>query len=82
MSIEHSPARAHNGGAARNLDEYSTPEGLAKKHSELFSLQQLRWALRFRDDNGLSQHVTKFGRRLYIHEPGFVTWFHRQGQEG
>lgn len=65
----------------RKLEEFTTPQGLAEKHPTLFTVPQLRWALRFRDENGLAEHVTRFGRRLYIHEPGFVRWFESQGRE-
>lgn len=64
------------------LQDFSTPEGLAKSHPQLFTLPQLRWALRFRHENGLDQHVTRMGRRIYINVPGFTEWFQRQGREG
>ncbi len=64
------------------LEEYATPEGLAERHADLFTLPQLRWALRFREENGLAEHVTRMGRRLYIHIPGFTVWFQSQGREG
>ena len=64
------------------LDEYTTPDALARRHPDLFTLAQLRWALRFRDENGLAEHVTRLGRRLYIHVPGFTGWFQARGLEG
>lgn len=42
-----------------------------------FSEQQIRWALRNRDFNGLNKAnaVKRFGRPLYIHENRFAQWF-------
>ena len=65
-----------------DLADYATPEALAEQYPELFTLPQLRWALRFREDNGLAEYVTRMGRRLYIRVPGFTRWFQSQGREG
>jgi hypothetical protein len=44
-----------------------------------FTENQLRWALRYRDENGLAKHVRKFGKSLYISRSGFFEWFEQQG---
>ena len=67
---------------ATYLDDWSTVEGLVDRYSDKFTEPQLRWALRYRDENGLAEHVTRMGRRLYIHIPGFTDWFQSQGREG
>jgi hypothetical protein len=64
------------------LSDYATPEALADDYPHLFTLPEIRWALRFRHENGLGQHVTRLGRRIYINVPGFTEWFKRQGREG
>lgn len=61
-----------------SLDEYTTIDGMVDDHPDLFSKTQLRWALRYRSSNGLAEHTLKFGKRLYIHVPGFVTWLRHQ----
>ncbi len=63
------------------LEDWATPEALVDQHPDKFTLPQLRWALRFRDENGLAEHITRMGRRLYIHIPGFTRWFQEQGRE-
>ncbi len=66
---------------ATRLEDWATPETLVDQHPDKFTLPQLRWALRFRSENGLAEHVTRMGRRLYIHIPGFTRWFQEQGKE-
>jgi len=63
------------------LDDWATLEALVKRYSDKFTEHQVRWALRWRHENGLARHVTRMGRRLYIHVPGFTTWFRSQGRE-
>ena len=67
---------------SNSLSDYSTVEQLAERHADLFSEGQLRWALRYRDENGLAEHISQFGRRLYVHVPGFTRWFQQQGAQG
>ncbi len=64
-----------------HLGDWSTVEGLVDQHRDKFTECQLRWALRYRDENGLAEHVTRMGRRLYIHVPGFTRWFQSQGRD-
>lgn len=64
------------------LSEYLTVDGLVDAYPHLLKESQVRWALRFRYENGLAAHCIRMGRRLYIHVPGFVEWFQAQGREG
>jgi len=57
-----------------DFSEFETPEGLSAVSGGKISVSQLRWALRFREENGLNEAVIKFGRRLYIHKPSFFKW--------
>ena len=82
MSLETSPTHAgvgHNGGPA--LEEWATIEKLVADSDGLITESQVRWALRYRNENGLAEHVTRFGRRLYLHVPGFARWFKSLGGE-
>ncbi len=84
MSLEHSPARAgdvRSGSPQGTLSDWTTIEGFVRDHPDKFTESQIRWALRFREENGLAEHVTRMGRRIYIHVPGFTEWFQRRGQE-
>ena len=63
---------------ATNLDEFETIEELIKNNPDKFTKSQLRWALRFRETNGLDTAVIKLGRTLYIHKPTLVYWMARQ----
>jgi hypothetical protein len=49
---------------------------LAERHPNLLNPQRVEWALRHRHENGLADAVFE-GRngRLYVHEPGFLSWF-------
>ena len=63
--------------AARSLDEYQPLRTFLDQHPQ-FRENQLRWLLRFRDENGLAAHVMKIGRELYLHVPGFLRWLDEQ----
>ena len=39
-----------------------------------FTEQQMRWLLLHREANGLSKHIRKIGKPIYIHVPGFLQW--------
>jgi hypothetical protein len=58
----------------QDLSELDTLDELVARYPKKFSKPQLQWQLRFRDENGLSECVVKFGRRLYIHRPSFAKW--------
>lgn len=50
-------------------------DAFVERHDGRFSKSQIRWLLRERERNGLSQAVALFGRKLYIHEDAFAEWF-------
>ena len=58
-----------------DLSDLDTIDTLVEKSEGLFTETQVRWALRFRGENGLGQAVVKFGKRIYIHRPSFMRWF-------
>ena len=47
-----------------------------------FTVNQLRWLIRHKTENGLEAVFVKVGRRIYINEQGFADWltFHEGGQ--
>lgn len=51
-----------------------------KRHQDKFSLNQLKWLIRHRDKNGLSESgaVILSARKFYIAEPLFEAWFINQ----
>ena len=61
-----------------DLDELFTVDGLIKEYPDKFTNSQIRWALRYREENGLSDAVVKFGKRIYLHRPSFIRWLSRQ----
>lgn len=62
-----------------DLHEFRTINKLVEEHPSIISEYALRWALRFRHDNGLDEHVTKLGKQLLIHVPGFTSWLMKRG---
>lgn len=62
-----------------DLRELRTIEKLVEEYPDLISENALRWAMRFRHDNGLDQHVTRLGKHLLIHIPGFTSWLMKRG---
>ncbi len=62
---------------ARSLDEYQPLRVLLQQHPQ-FREHQLRWMLRFRDENGLDAHTMKIGREIYFHVPGFLAWLNEK----
>jgi len=51
---------------------------LASRHPTIFSESRLKWALRNRARNGLSDARAVFesrGGELILHEPTFLAWF-------
>jgi hypothetical protein len=66
------------GATMPDFSEYETVEGLAEVSKGKITTSQIRWALRFREKNGLSEAVVKFGKTIYIHVPTFMRIaFHR-----
>lgn len=39
-----------------------------------FTQNAIRYYVRHRDKNGLAPHVRHLGRKILIHEPGFLDW--------
>lgn len=62
-----------------DLRELRTPNQLVHEYPDIISEHALRWALRFRHTNGLDAHVTRLGKNLLIHVPGFTSWLMKQG---
>lgn len=63
----------------RNLSEFRSVDQLCNEYPDLITKSALRWALRFREQNGLDQHVSKLGKKFIIHVPGFTGWLMRKG---
>jgi len=60
---------------APSLEEFATPKALVRMCPNLeLTDQQMNWALRHRETNGLAPAVTKMGRNLVIHIPTFTRW--------
>jgi hypothetical protein len=62
-----------------DLREFRTIDQLVLEYPNLVNKNVLQWVLRFRSDNGLDQHVTKLGKHLLIHIPGFTSWLMKRG---
>lgn len=50
---------------------------LSENHPD-FSEASIRYLLFNREENGLSQHVRKIGKKLLIDEFGFIDWIDNQ----
>lgn len=66
--------------SATSLDEFQTVQGMAARHPDKVSVSTLRWQLRFRSESGLDKHVLRVGRRLLIHERGYIHWLTHQNR--
>ena len=62
------PQEIHN-----SLNDWQKLPDFLKQHPQ-FTDQQMRWLLLHRKTNGLSEHIRKIGKPLYIHVPGFLQW--------
>lgn len=60
--------------AVPDFSEWETVKGLVNLSKGKVTETQLRWQLRFREENGLSEAVVKIGKTIYIHVP---TYMHR-----
>lgn len=68
-----------NEAAETKLSDFATIEQLCSEYPWIVE-NRLRWLLRYRHENGLGQHVSKFGKSLLISRSGFAQWLHeRQG---
>ena len=47
-----------------------------------FTVNQLRWLIRHKRENGLEAVFVKVGKRIYINEQGFADWltYHEGGR--
>ena len=52
-----------------------TIDGFLKFTNHQITENQIRWCLRSKNHNGLDQHITTFGRKIYVHKQGFLGWF-------
>ncbi len=57
----------------QSLNDWQKLPDFLKQHPQ-FTDQQMRWLLLHREINGLSEHIRKIGKPLYIHVPGFLQW--------
>jgi hypothetical protein len=55
-----------------DFSEWETIPGLSKRSGGKVTETQLRWQLRFREENGLSEAVAKVGKTIYIHVPTYM----------
>lgn len=63
----------HNIPQHQTIDDWMKLKDFTEKHPQ-FEIQQLRWLLLRRKTNGLSEHVRKIGKSLYLSESGFLSW--------
>lgn len=56
-----------------SLNDWVKIDVLVEQYPQ-FSITQMRWLLLHRESNGLSQHVRKIGKPLYIDIQGFLQW--------
>lgn len=65
-----------NQRARTQFDDLTKVEDLAKEQSELFTLGKLKWLVRQRDVNGLSETgaIVKCGRTILIVRSKFIEW--------
>jgi len=86
---EQSLMAQHNGavGTANEaedigLDDVSRPEAFARRYPDVVgSISRLRYLLRHRDGNGLTESgaVIQRGKSLFIVRPRFLDWILRGG---
>lgn len=64
--------------AVPDFSEWETIRGLSKLSDGKLTETQIRWQLRFREQNGLDKAVVKVGKTIYIHVPTYMrVSFHR-----
>jgi len=66
------PQRCASSGNDLDFSEWETVDGLAKVSGGKLTATQIRWQLRFRDENGLDEAVVKVGKIIYIHVPTYM----------
>jgi len=68
----------HDATDTENLADFSqweTIKSMVELSGGKLTENQIRWALRFKEKNGLDKAVTKFGHQIYIHVPTFMRVF-------
>lgn len=55
-----------------DFSEWETIDGLVECSDGKLTKTQIRWQLRFRDQNGLDQATVKVGKRWFIHVPTYM----------
>lgn len=68
---------------SQSLSEWFPVRQFCQRHQDRFTVHQIRWLLRYADDNGLvsSGAAVKVSGRWLLSEPGFAAWIaaHRGG---
>jgi hypothetical protein len=71
-------AQTDQNTAVPDFSDWETIRGLSKLSNGKLTETQIRWQLRFRDQNGLDKAVVKVGKTIYIHVPTYMrVSFHR-----
>jgi len=65
-------SKTQPGNAVPDFSEWETINGLCNLSDGKISETQLRWQLRFREENGLAEAVVKVGKTIYIHVPTYM----------
>jgi len=55
-----------------DFSEWETIKGLEQLSDGKLTENQIRWQLRFKDENGLDKAVVKVGKLTYIHVPTYM----------
>ena len=76
-SLENTPAV----NAWRSIPALAERLNQGAEHPTL-TANALRHYVRTADQNGLRPHVRRLGRKVLIHEMGFIQWLDGQGREG
>ena len=64
----------------QSMEDIVTPDKIAEENPDILSRSQMRWLIRQRDFNGLteSKAIIQIGRRYYIQKSKFIKWFASQ----
>jgi hypothetical protein len=64
------------------LDDLFSVKEFAMRHSRILTEAKLRWQLRHRDRNGLSEACVRIGNELMLNEPRYEKWLTTQAGAG
>ena len=56
-----------------SIDDWQKLKPFVNQHSQ-FEMPQMRWLLLHRKTNGLTHHVKKIGKAIYINTRTFPSW--------